>query len=141
MTVTNLSAEVARSLLIRLELLPVDKILVVFLQRFKSEIPDDSEVGLMRCKTKHNQISVCSTEHMLRVGIVVRSSSLLSGRWHFSQCFELPLHSAYLMKSMILCSPSPGTLASERITLTFFQPASLFRRSCKVNCILKRVWF
>ena len=93
MTVTNLSAEVAGSLLIRLELLPVDKILVVFLQRFKSEIPDDGEVGLVRGKTKHDEISVCSTEHMLRVGIVVRSSSLLSGRWDISvkDChFTLP---------------------------------------------------
>ena len=45
------------------------------------EIPDDGKVGLMGGKTKHDEISISSTEHMLCVGIVVRSSSLLSEEW------------------------------------------------------------
>ena len=42
------------------------------------EIPDDGEVGFMSGKTKHDEISISSTEHMLCVGIVVWGSSLLS---------------------------------------------------------------
>ena len=88
----------------------------------------------MSGKTKHDEISVGSAEHMLRVGIMVRGCSLLSEKWDISVLeFKSTLSIAYLMKSMILCSPSPGTLASERITLTFFQPASLLRRSWKIN--------
>ena len=36
----------------------------------------------MSGETKHDEISICSTEHMLRVGIVVRGSSLLSDEVH-----------------------------------------------------------
>ena len=45
------------------------------------KIPDDGEVGLMGGKTKHDEISICPTENMLCVGIVVGGSSLLSGEW------------------------------------------------------------
>ena len=102
----------------------------IFRNDISKKVPDDSEIGLMSGKTKHDEISIGSTEHMLRVGIMVRSGSLLSGKWDI-KCYAPCMQVVYLMKSMILCSPSPGTLASERITLTFFQPASLFKRSWK----------
>ena len=50
-------------------------------------------------KTKHDEISVCSTEHMLRVGIVVRGSSLLSEKrdisvsdFHLASCLPDEVH-------------------------------------------------
>ena len=41
------------------------------------EVPDDSEVWLMSGKTKHDEISIGSTEDMLGVRVVVRRGSLL----------------------------------------------------------------
>ena len=51
------------------------------------EVPDDSEVWLMSGKTKHDEISIGSTKHMLRVGIVVRGGSLLSEKEVGDECY------------------------------------------------------
>ena len=61
------------------------------------EVPDDSEVWLMSGKTKHDEISIGSTKHMLRVGIMVRGSSLLSEKWeinvmHLARCLPDEVH-------------------------------------------------
>ena len=61
------------------------------------EVPDDSEVWLMSGKTNHDEISIGSTKHMLRVGIMVRGSSLLSEKWeinvmHLARCLPDEVH-------------------------------------------------
>ena len=78
------------------------------------EVPDDSEVWLMSGKTKHDEISIGFTKHMLRVGIMVRSSSLLSEKWeinvmHLARCLPDEVHDFVLSFSRNIGDNTPRT--------------------------------